>query len=99
MHDHRQRRGPGPALLLLIPAALLIAKGAKRRRAMWAAADGAPAGHGFGDHHRFGRGGFEATGTFRLPPRIEQALDAWHTGRHAASGTTEPMAAPGTATV
>ena len=95
MHDHRQRRGPSPALLLLIPAALVIAKGARRHRAMWAT-EGGPAGHGYGHHHRFDRGDGDPRTGFRLPPRIEQALDAWHTAAHA---STTPEAAPGTATI
>ena len=99
MHDSRQRRGPGPALLLLIPAALLIAKGAKHRRAMWTHGGQGPAGYGFGHHHRFDRGDVDPRIGFRLPPKIEQALDAWHTAAHAPTATTEPGAAPGTATV
>ena len=98
-HDQRQRRGPSPALLLLIPAALFIAKGARRHRAMWAEAGYGPMGHGFGGHHRFDRGGFDPQGTFRVPPWIEQALDAWHTKAHASTPTTEPEATAGTATV
>lgn len=110
MHDHRQRRGPNPALLLLIPAALMVAKGARRRRAMWAAEGwSGPAGHGFGHHGRFATGQGDPR-AFRLPPWIEQALDAWHTSAHASAGATDLPAtpptratpdnvAPGTATV
>ena len=82
MTENHERRGPNPALLLLIPAALIIAKGARRRRAMWASG-------GYGPHHRhgFGPAGFDAEGRsgFRLPPRIESALDAWHTRVHEAA--------------
>ena len=110
MHDHRTRRGPNPALLLLIPAALMVAKGARRRRAMWAAEGwSGPAGHGFGHHGRFATGQGDPR-AFRLPPWIEQALDAWHTTAHASAGATDLRAtpptratpddaAPGTATV
>jgi len=96
MHDDRRRRGPGPALLLLIPAALIIAKGAKRRRAMWAMG---PGGHGFGHRHGFAGGEGDLGGAFRVPPWIEQALDTWHTNAHAPAHTTEPPATAGTATV
>jgi hypothetical protein len=97
-HDHRQRRGPGPALLLLIPAALIIAKGAKRRRAMVAAQGAGPGRHGLG-HHRFDRGDVDPQGGFHVPPWIEQALDTWHARAHASAGFTEqPQADPGTAT-
>ena len=95
MNTNQERRGPNPALLLLIPAALIIAKGAKRRRAMWASAEGGPGslGYGYGHHHRFGGREGDPRSGFRLPPRIEQALDAWHTNAHASSDTTEPPAA------
>jgi hypothetical protein len=43
MHE-RRRGGPNPALLLLIPALVILAKGASRRRAMWHEAG--PAGRG-----------------------------------------------------
>lgn len=95
MNDNRERRGPSRALLLLIPAALIIAKGARRRRAMWASLDGppGPAGPGYGGHHRFGGGGEGAGGPrpgFRLPPRIEWTLDAWHTRAHEKIEPAEP---------
>ena len=99
MNANAERRGPNPALLLLIPAALFIAKGAKRRRAMWAAEGGyGPMGHAYG-HHRSGFDPGDPRSGFRLPPRIEQALDAWHTKAHASAGATVPPATPGTATV
>jgi hypothetical protein len=99
MHDHGERRGPSPALLLLIPAALILAKGAKRRRAMWAAGGPwGPTSAGFGHHHGFSGAG-DPRGAFRLPPWIEQALDAWHSAAHASSDATGPDASTGTATV
>lgn len=98
MNANTERRGPNPALLLLIPAALIIAKGAKRRRAMWAAEGGhGPMGRSFGHHHGFDRGGFDAQGGFRLPPWIKEALDDWHTSAHASAQGSQPD--PGTATV
>jgi hypothetical protein len=98
MNDNRERRGPSPALLLLIPAALIIAKGARRRRAMWASgwSEPGPEGRGFGHHHGFGGGdgpGDQRT-AFRLPPKIEWMLDSWHTRAHEAAGTTEPPTSP-----
>jgi hypothetical protein len=80
MNENRERRGPNPALLLLIPAALIIAKGARRRRTMWASG-------GHGHHASFGQGGPSADerAAFRLPPKIEWMLDAWHTRAHEAT--------------
>jgi hypothetical protein len=70
--------------LLLIPLAVVIAKGASRRRARWEAMgfglEGRRYGygrHGFGPGHHMADGG-----EFRLPPRIEAMLDAWHTHAH-----------------
>jgi len=99
VNANAERRGPNPALLLLIPAALIIAKGAKRRRAMWADGGYGPMGHAYGHHHRFGMDPGDPRSGFRLPPRIEQALDAWHSKAHAAQASSDPGAAPGTATV
>ena len=90
MNDNRgARRGPGKGLLLLIPAALIIAKGAQRRRAMWASApgEGGPAGFGHGHHRRFDSGRGDAA--FRLPPRLESTLEAWHTRTHRAADSPD----------
>jgi len=80
MHERRHGNGPGLGLLLLIPAAVIIAKGASRRRAMWHA--------GWGDSGE----GRPDPSTFRLPPRIEWMLETWHTRAHqrtdAADATT-----------
>jgi hypothetical protein len=94
MNENRDRRGPSPALLLLIPAALIIAKGARRRRAMWASgwSESGPVGRGFAHGHGFGGG--EGPGgqraAFRLPPKLEWMLDTWHTRAHEAAGSPEP---------
>ena len=61
MNESRATRGPNWGLLLLIPAAVIVAKGAMRRRAMWDAAwatDPGSAGHpsGHGHHGRFAAG-------------------------------------------
>lgn len=85
MHGNRGRQGPPIGLLLLIPAAVILAKGMRARRA----ADG-PAWH---PGHRMGGFGPSASGehgTFRLPPMIEETLTSWHARAHesrAESGT------------
>jgi hypothetical protein len=90
MNDHshtndHHHHGPNPGLLLLIPLAVVVAKAASHRRAMWGAG--------------WGPGGFDPAGgptaggdrdSFRLPPRLEWMLDTWHTRAHqrqAATGT------------
>ena len=99
MNERSASRGPNWALLLLIPAVVIIAKGASRRRAMWQSTWGAPgsAGHGYGHH----RGPFwgaetdpEQRAAFRLPPKIEWMLDSWHTRAHQALESTEATEAP-----
>jgi hypothetical protein len=97
MNERRERRGPNPALLLLIPAAVIIAKGASRRRARWESGFGGPGGFGprYGRH---GHGHFEpgdGPGFGRaagMPPWIEQMLDAWHTKAHETGDATETTA-------
>jgi len=97
MNEHRGSRGPSWALLLLIPAAVIIAKGAKRRRAMWESgwAASGPVGEGYGHHRRLG-GDVEPgqQAAFRLPPKIERMLDTWHTRTHEAAASTEPQTSP-----
>lgn len=94
MNDNQGRRGPGLWPLLLIPLAIFIAKGASRRRAIWAA-DG-----GVGHEHRFGARGFDPEGRtgFRMPPKIEAALDAWHDRAHETAARGDAAAASGTVT-
>jgi hypothetical protein len=95
MNEHRERRGPPVGLLLLIPAAVIIAKGASRRRAMRGSAWGGPGGfgprHGHGHHGSFGPG--DGPGENRapgMPPWIEQMLDAWHAKAHEQDDAAEP---------
>ena len=78
MNETQTRRGPGLGVLLLIPAVVIIAKAASHRGGR---------SHG---RHRFG--GFEAEGprSFRIPPRIEGALDDWHTRAHESTDPTAP---------
>jgi hypothetical protein len=85
MTEATTSRGPNWTLLLLIPAAVIVAKGVAHRRAMWESGwtpegAGRP-GYGHGHGRRFG-GDMEA-GSFRLPPKIEWMLDTWHTRAHA----------------
>jgi hypothetical protein len=94
MHEMRSRGGPNRGLLLLIPAALILAKAARhRRQAMWESAAGeagtagGPSGHGARFAHRGWSAGRDG---FRLPPRIESALDAWHARAHEETGSAEP---------
>jgi hypothetical protein len=94
MNDNRATRGPKWGLLLLIPAAVILAKGAMRHRAMWESAWAEPgsAGRGSGHHGHFGGGpgGSDRPAAFRLPPKIEWTLDTWHTRAHQPDDTTEP---------
>jgi hypothetical protein len=95
MNETRGGRGPNRGLLLLIPAALILAKAAKhRRQAMWESPEGAAATTGgpHGHHGRSARRGWSGRGDgFRLPPRIEAALDAWHARAHQEPASTEPQ--------
>jgi hypothetical protein len=94
MHEMRSGGRPNRVLLLLIPAALILAKAAKhRRQAMWESAEGgtATAGGPYGHHARFAHRGWSAgRDGFRLPPRIESALDAWHARAHQETASAEP---------
>lgn len=105
MNDNRGTKGPNWGLLLLIPAAVIVAKGAMRRRAMWDAAwatDPGSAGHpfGHGQHGRFaaGHGPGDQPAAFRLPPKIEWMLDTWHTRAHETTATADATAATADAT-
>ena len=96
MSETRTRGGPNLGLLLAIPAVVIIAKAAMHRRAMMESGWSGPGGRGYGyGHHRFADADGE-TGprTFRLPPRIEAALDAWHTRAHEATDATKPDPTP-----
>src|SRR6478735_9744688 len=93
MTDQATSRGPNWTLLLLIPAAVIVAKGVAHRRAMWESGwtpEGTRPGSGHGHMRRFG-GDMEA-GSFPLPPRIEWMLDTWHTRAHAKADTAEVTA-------
>jgi hypothetical protein len=99
MNERSASRGPNWALLLLIPAVAIIAKGARRRRAMWASSWGALgyAGHGY-RHHGAAFAGTESDAdpraAFRLPPKIEWMLDSWHTRAHETLESSDPTDAP-----
>jgi len=96
MSETQTRGGPNLGLLLAIPAVVIIAKAAMHRRAMMGSGWSGPGGrgHGYG-HHRFaGADGEMGPRAFRLPPRIEAALDAWHTRTHETSETPKPDPSP-----
>lgn len=97
MHRKHDGGGPNLGLLLLIPAAVIIAKGAHRRGAMDAAFGPGPMGAArrHGHHSPLWAGGAEGdgAGAFPLPPRIERILDAWHTRAHQAPEPAEPATA------
>jgi len=95
MHERRSGEGRGRhhrGLLLLIPAAVIIAKGARHRGAMRESGWGAMwAGHGPHQHPAFpGVEGPAGRGSFRLPPKIEWMLDTWHAEAHRQEGTPDP---------
>lgn len=91
MNERNAGRGHHLGLLLLIPAAVIVAKGVHHRRMMWESGwtPSGAAGHGNGRHGRFGGEGEAASGSFRLPPRIEWMLDTWHTRAHEKADSTE----------
>ena len=89
MNETQTRGGPNRALLLAIPAVVIIAKVAMHRRAMMESGWSGPGGPVYG-HHRFaGADGEIGPRAFRLPPRIEAALDAWHARAHQATDATD----------
>lgn len=103
MSDQSNRGGPNLGLLLIIPAAAIVARAAMRHHQMlWdEGADAGPAerhgGHGhhggYGHHGpaRFGPGG--PRGDFRLPPRLVAMLDAWHAQAHEADDARDDLRA------
>jgi len=99
MNETQTRGGPNRGLLLAIPAVVIIAKVAMNRRAMMESGWSGPYGRGYG-HHRFtGADGESGPRGFRLPPRIEAALDAWHTRAHEAPAATDQESGPKDVTV
>ena len=96
MSETQTRGGPNLGLLLAIPAVVIIAKAAMHRRAMMESGWSWPGGRGYGyGHHRFaGADGETDPRAFRLPPRIEAALGAWHTRAHEAADPTKPEQSP-----
>ena len=105
MNEGNTSRGPNLGLLLLIPAAVIVAKRVHHHRMMWESGwtpEGAGHGHGHGRHGRFGGDMEAAGGSFRLPPRIEWMLETWHDRAHEkadASDSTGPEKATKTETV
>jgi hypothetical protein len=85
MNDHHHHDG-SHRWLLLIPATMLMAKAMRRGRR-----------HDGGRHRAWMAGpGFDRTGSegasasgFRLPPKIESVLNAWHEQAHRAATPSE----------
>jgi hypothetical protein len=94
MSEGSASKGPNRALLLLIPAAMIVAKGVRHRRAMWESGwtPSGATGHGHGPHRRFGGDMDAAAGSFRLPPKIEWMLDTWHTRAHEKADSADSVA-------
>ena len=94
MNERTASKGPNWAFLLLVPAALIVAKGMRHRRAMWESGwtPSESAGHGHGHHGRFGSEGEAVGGSFRLPPKIEWMLDTWHERAHQKADSTDSTA-------
>ena len=92
MSEKRSSGGPNVGLLLLIPAAALVAKAAKRHHSSrW---DGGGLGPRAHRSHSLDRcagpdSDTAARDALRLPPRIEAILGAWHTRAHEAAAPTD----------
>ena len=89
MNERCERRGPNLGLLLLIPAAVMIAKGAHRHGAMGGAAWGPGPGvgrRGHGHGSPFWRGGVEGDGPATF-------IAAWHTRAHQGTDPVETATA------
>ena len=99
MSERNTGNGPNLGLLLLIPAAVIVAKGVHHHRMMWESGwtpDGAVGhghGHALGRRGRFGGDGEGASSSFRLPPRIEWMLETWHDRAHEKADVTDSTAA------
>ncbi|MBI3752308.1 MAG: hypothetical protein HY263_11710 [Chloroflexi bacterium] len=93
MNERRDHHGHGVLPFLLIPATVMAVKAMHRHGAMRAHGWGPGAfGPGFG-HRAWGGAPYGAEGApgaegrpeFRLPPRIESFLNAWHEQAHKAA--------------
>jgi hypothetical protein len=82
---------------VVIPAAMLAMKAMHRRRLMWEHGHGpGPAAGGWHGHRGWDRGseaGARPADGFRLPPRIDSILTAWHERAHRAADSTESPSA------
>ena len=78
MNDNRATKGPNWRLLLLIPAAVIVAKGAMRRRAMWEGAWATDPSHPYGHGHHGTRARRSAG---RVQAAAEDRVDARHVAR------------------
>lgn len=110
MNERQGRGGPGLLPFLLIPATFMAVKAMHRHRAMRSHGWG-PGGFGpeaFGPGRSYGRHGWhgapdaegefgtEGQASFRLPPRIESHLNAWHDQAHKATDNSATGAARAT---
>src|SRR5262245_23059617 len=82
----QQRRQDGRRVwpFVLIPVSIVALKAMRRRRmAQWGLGPEAMGHHGHGGYGRSaGSRGMEGGPAFRLPPKIESVLEAWHTRAH-----------------
>jgi hypothetical protein len=97
MSEKSNSGGPSLGLLLLIPAAALVAHAAMRHhRMMWDEIGGPESAAPYrrhGHHHLATPVSDAASDGFRLPPRIEWMLDTWHTRAHKAAEPTDTPSA------
>lgn len=83
MNEQRERKNRNWKPLLLIPAAVIVAKTALHHRLRWESAGGPDGPHHRHGRHGFGRRGWMAEdGSLRLPPKIEAMLETWHARAH-----------------
>lgn len=100
MNDRREHGGHSVLPLLLIPATVMMVKAMHRHQAMRAHGWGS-GGYGPGFGHRgwaagpagTGEAGAEERSDFRLPPRIQAYLTAWHEQAHRESDAGEAPSA------
>ena len=83
MNEQTSQKSRNWKPLLLIPAAIIVAKAASHHRMRWDDAAGrAGPGHRHG-RRRFGpRSWMAEDGTLQLPPQIETMLATWHAQAH-----------------
>ena len=96
MNEKRGGGGSHGWLFLAIPATVLMAKAMHHRRMSSEQGWGPGSWAGRRGHHGWaGRAGAEgdATGEFRLPPKIESILNTWHDQAHRVADSAESTTA------